>query len=142
MSEKNMRVKIKHDKKSHRLPEMSVGDRVLCQNVRTKKWDRSGEVSEVGTHRQYIVRMDGSARLSSRNRRHLQKIPHSRGTPTSTNPIESVREEDEGGDSTMESPPDLPDQVLQHQVLEPPPRRSTRVTKNKKPLTFSEEFGY
>ena len=142
MSEKNTRIKLRHDKNSHTLPELTVGDKVLCQNVKTKKWDRSGEISEVGTHRQYTVRMDGSARLSSRNRRHLQKISYSQGTPTSTNPVESLAEQDEEGDSTAESPPNLSDQASLQQVKEPTLRRSARSTKNKKPLTFSEEFGY
>ena len=139
MSEKNMKIKFKHDQSSCALPELSVGDKVLCQNNKTKKWDRSGEISEIGAHRQYTVRMDGSARLSSRNRRHLQKISHRQGIITSTNPVAPPAECDE---TTVETPPETSGQALPPQVTEPILRRSTRSTKNKKPVTFSEEFGY
>ena len=53
---------------------LAKGDTVLCQNVRTKKWDRSSAIVEVGDYRQYLVKMDGSGRISLRNRRHLQKL--------------------------------------------------------------------
>ena len=33
------------------------GDNVLCQNVRTKKWDRPGVIVEVGDYHQYLVKM-------------------------------------------------------------------------------------
>ncbi|KAK8381385.1 hypothetical protein O3P69_018454 [Scylla paramamosain] len=42
------------------------------QNQMTKVWDRSGVVAEALPHRQYTVRLDGSGRLSLRNRRHLR----------------------------------------------------------------------
>ena len=38
------------------------------------RWDRSGVVVEVGTHDDYNVRLDGSGRLSKRNRTHLRPV--------------------------------------------------------------------
>ena len=40
----------------------------------TKKWDRSGIIVEYRGNRQYLVRLDGSGRLSLRNRRFLKPI--------------------------------------------------------------------
>ena len=74
MSQRNDEMKQKYDEHAKPLSELSKGDKVLCQNTRSKKWDRSGVIMEVGKFRQYTVKMDGSGRLSHRNRRHLQKI--------------------------------------------------------------------
>ena len=140
MSERNAKIKAKHDVNSHIHPELVVGDEVLCQNVKTKKWDRSGVVFEVGAHRQYTIKMDGSSRLSTRNRRHLQKTTQIRDVPTPTNPIPSLEESTTEQGSMAEAPKETV-----HQRTDQPPtqvtlRRSTRTTK--RPTTFSEEFGY
>ena len=74
MSSTNQSIKTKYDTQSRQLKPLVVGDEVRCQNVRTKKWDRTGVVLEVKGHRQYTIRMDGSGRMSLRNRRHLQKV--------------------------------------------------------------------
>ena len=74
MSISNEVRKQKYDTASKPLKPLAVGDKVLCQNTRTNKWDRSGSVVEIGKFRQYQVMLDGSGRLSTRNRRHLQKI--------------------------------------------------------------------
>ena len=49
-----------------------VGTTVLCQNTKNKKWDRMGTIVEVLSFRQYHVRMEGSGRVSLRNRIHLR----------------------------------------------------------------------
>ena len=62
---------------SHDLKPLVVGDPVRVQNQHgphSKKWDRTGVIMQVGEHDQYIVRMDGSRRLTLRNRRYLRKI--------------------------------------------------------------------
>ena len=60
------------------LPPLVVGDMVRIQNQTTTrkiKWDKTGTVVEVLPNRQYSVMVSGSRRLTSRNRRHLRKIP-------------------------------------------------------------------
>ena len=74
MSDRNATVKARYDKNAKVLKELKVGDAVLCQNERSKRWDKSGTVVEVKKNRQYMVRMTGSGRVSKQNRRHLQKI--------------------------------------------------------------------
>ena len=58
------------------LPPLKEGDRVFVQNQRGShptKWDSSGLVMDVGKHDQYAVKIDGSGRLTTRNRRFLRK---------------------------------------------------------------------
>ena len=74
LSVSNKLTKSKYDVQAREKETLVKGDNVLCQNVRTKKWDRSGVIVEVGDYRQYLVKMDGSGRISLRNRRHLQKL--------------------------------------------------------------------
>ena len=58
---------------SHYAP-LSIGERVFLQNQQGNhptKWDRSGTVMESTGHDQYRVKVDGSGRLTLRNRRFL-----------------------------------------------------------------------
>ncbi len=62
---------------SRDLPPLIVGDRVSIQNQtghRPTKWERTGSVVEVRDHNKYVIRVDGSGRLTIRNRRFLRKL--------------------------------------------------------------------
>ena len=57
------------------LRPLYVGSRCLLQNqsgTHPRKWDRSGVIIEVLPHDQYVVRVDGSRRLTQRNRKFLR----------------------------------------------------------------------
>ena len=59
------------------LPPLSKGDNVLVQNQlgnSPKRWERRGRVVDVLPHRQYQVLLDGSRRLTLRNRQFLRKF--------------------------------------------------------------------
>jgi len=59
-----------------RLPPLAVGDQVRIQNqvgLHPRKWDHTGVVVEVRQFDQYVVRVDGSGRVTLRNRRFLRK---------------------------------------------------------------------
>ena len=59
------------------LQPLKVGAVVQIQNQagpRSKKWEKSGVVTEVLQHQQYNVRVDGSGRVTLRNRRFLKPI--------------------------------------------------------------------
>lgn len=61
---------------TRRLPPLTVGDTVHIQNqigLYPRKWDKSGVVVEVRQFDQYLVRVDGSGRLTLRNRKFLRK---------------------------------------------------------------------
>ena len=70
------------------LAPLSLGDKVFLQNQHgshPKKWDKSGTVVELGNYDQYWVKVDGSGRLTLRNRRFLRKfVPPS---PTIGDPL-------------------------------------------------------
>ena len=63
--------------RSHRkLPKLSIGNRVFVQNqngTHPTKWDGSGVIVECNNHDQYLVKMDGTGRLSLRNRKFLRQ---------------------------------------------------------------------
>ena len=64
------------DKGTRDLPKLKTGDRVFIQNQHgphPTKLDASGIIMEVGHHNQYTVKVDGSGRLTTRNRRFLRK---------------------------------------------------------------------
>ena len=57
------------------LTPLHIGDRVLIQNQRgphPTKWDKSGMIVDVKPYDQYLVKVDGSGRLTTRNRRFLR----------------------------------------------------------------------
>ena len=61
---------------TQRLPPLTVGDTVRVQNqtgLHPRKWDKTGRVIEVRQYDQYVIRMDGSGRVTLRNRKFLRK---------------------------------------------------------------------
>ena len=73
----------RHQKTSERLnehtldlPPLVIGDCVRIQNQHgphPTKWDRTGVVVEVRQYDQYVIRVDGSGRVTLRNRKFLRK---------------------------------------------------------------------
>ena len=62
---------------THALKPLQVGDIVRIQNQtgsHPNKWDKTGTVVQVGQNDQYIVKVDGSWRLTLRNRKFLRKM--------------------------------------------------------------------
>ena len=58
------------------LPPLKVGDTVRIQNQTGQhptKWDKTGIVIEVRQFDQYVIRVDGSGRVTLRNRKFLRK---------------------------------------------------------------------
>ena len=59
------------------LVPLSIGDRCYVQNQTgnyPKRWDRSGTIVDTLGHDSYLVKIDGSGRLSKRNRRFLRRF--------------------------------------------------------------------
>ena len=60
---------------TRRLPPLKVGDYVRIQNQTgrfPKKWDKTGIIIEVKQFDQYVVKVDGSGRITLRNRKFLR----------------------------------------------------------------------
>ena len=61
---------------TRRLPPLVIGDLVRIQNQtgpHPTKWDKTGQVIEVRQFDQYVIRVDGSGRITIRNRKFLRK---------------------------------------------------------------------
>ena len=61
---------------TQRLPPLKVGDLVRIQNQVgnfPRRWDKTGRIVEVKQHDQYVVGVDGSGRVTLRNRKFLRK---------------------------------------------------------------------
>ena len=79
---------------SKALPSLEVGHRVAIQNQtgsKPTKWDRTGTVLEVRDFDKYIVKVDGSGRLTLRNRRFLKKVYQDRGMFTPIPPLRKTK---------------------------------------------------
>ena len=155
MTEISERSKERYDEHARSLQQLDIGNRVRCQNVRSKKWDRTGTVMEYHGHRQYTIKIDGSRRPSLRNRRHLTKIVESipeapecisgknSDTAATNNHSSTTTNNNETPNATEEITPIQPlpspntspqkEPTTSHYV-----RRSSRTTK--KPSWYHEEF--
>ncbi|KAK7088249.1 hypothetical protein V1264_022185 [Littorina saxatilis] len=63
--------------RTKRLPPLKVGDYVRVQNQvgpHPLKWDKTGTVIEVRQFDQYVVKVDGSGRVTLRNRRDITSV--------------------------------------------------------------------
>ena len=66
------RVEARYNSRATDLPVLQVGARVAVQDQDTKRWDRYGQITEVGKNRRYLIKMT-SGRVLSRNRRHIRR---------------------------------------------------------------------
>ena len=74
------------------LPPLAVGEHVRIQNQigpNPTKWDKTGQVIEVRQFDQYVIRLDGSGRVTLRNRKFLRKFE-----PVNPGPEKSVIDSD------------------------------------------------
>jgi hypothetical protein len=78
---------------SRELIPLMVGDKVLIQNQvrssgRPNKWDRQGVIMATKNFDQYLVKVDGTGRLTLRNRRFLRKFGQI-DTPVHPDPLKA-----------------------------------------------------
>ena len=92
LAKRHIREKEKWQEHTKSLPDLRVGDHVFLQNLtgnHPKRWERTGTIVEVRQFHQYVVKIDGSGRLTLRNRQHLRKyVPFSK--PTRDEIVESL----------------------------------------------------
>ena len=93
LAKRHTREHEKWEEHTRALPPLKVGDAVFIQNLTgnyPKRWERTGVVVEVRQFHQYVVRVDGSGRISLRNRQHLRRYtpfrPALTGSPQSPLP--------------------------------------------------------
>jgi hypothetical protein len=78
-----------YSKSAHTLQPLTTQTAVTIQM--SGKWDKSGRIVQVLPHRQYRIRVDGSGRLTLRNRRFLRTAPSHTAGPTPTPSTVSAR---------------------------------------------------
>ena len=81
VSQRNLKLSEKYNLTAHSLCSLELGDIVAVQN-KQKRWTKTGIIVEKLDNRQYRVRMDGSGRITLRNRRFLRKVSPSVRQPT------------------------------------------------------------
>ena len=89
LSRRNARLIEQYNKTTHNLCPLQKGQIVTLQRPTTRRWDTTGQVVETLPNHQYRVRVDGSGRITLRNRRFLRKLE----TPTTPPPIPSTEPE-------------------------------------------------
>ena len=72
LTQSMMKDKDTYDIHAKQLPYLRTGNHVLIQDPVTKRWDRSGIIMERYPYRQYLIKINGSGRMTRRNRRHLK----------------------------------------------------------------------
>ena len=83
---RNNKITDQYNQHSKTLPPLHIGDSVTIQNPVNRRWDTSGKVVEILPDRQYRIQVNGSRRITLRNRRFLRK-----GKPINENfPIPSA----------------------------------------------------
>ena len=120
-----------YNKGAKQLPPLDVGDRVRIQNqttTRPTKWDRTGVITATLGNRKYEIMMDGSRRLTTRNRRHLRRIPGGKTVPETEKHRggEEEDEDDEDDDGYQSDPSPSPSLSTSPVPSGPPPIETTR----------------
>ena len=120
----------RYNQRTKSLQPLRVGNRCFIQNQtgqHKRRWDRSGLVVEVLPHDKYLIKVDGSNRLTIRNRRFLRLLKNASTTisdavhpgqptswkewrPSSSNSHPNITESNDVIDiDTTGEPPLLPD---------------------------------
>ena len=77
LDKRHTREREKWQEHTHALPSLKIGDHIYLQNLvgnHPRRWERTGTVVEVRQFHQYVVKIDGSSRVTLRNRQHLRKF--------------------------------------------------------------------
>ena len=74
LAKRNAKLIEDYDRTAHTLPPLNVGTYVALQDPHNRRWNRTGRIVEALADRQYRVRVDGSGRITLRNRRFLKLI--------------------------------------------------------------------
>ena len=102
----------KYNDTARELPELSVSDHVAVQNQSgnyPKRWDKTGKIVETLPYRQYKVKMDGSGRVTLRNRKFLRQI-----VPVCSTPKVPDILSDHLNTSSLSNTPDVKTPIVHH----------------------------
>ena len=77
LAKRHNREQEKWDEKTRSLKPLEIGDHVYIQNLTGNnplRWEKTGVIVEIKQFHQYIVKVDGTGRVTLRNRRHLRRF--------------------------------------------------------------------
>ena len=77
MAKRHAREREKWSKHTRELKDLEIGDHVYLQNLSGNnplRWERTGIVVEAKPFQQYCIKIDGSGRVTLRNRKNLRKF--------------------------------------------------------------------
>ncbi|XP_021351985.1 uncharacterized protein K02A2.6-like [Mizuhopecten yessoensis] len=155
---RHMRESERWSEHTKRLSPLAVGDHVRIQNQvgpHPLKWDKTGIITEVRQFDQYVVRVDGSGRVTLRNRKFLRKyipvvtpparytidnqigLSHRTTSPTSNAPDTVVGEESNPPRKDTSPPPSTP---LTTRTIQRSPRSSSDVDHPSPPFGIRDIF--
>ena len=131
---RHMKIAKRLTEHTKQLGPLRVGDRVWVQNQTGPhpiRWEKTGTVIEVKQHDQYVVRIDGSGRVTLRNRKFLRSYVPVRQTGIPT-PLDDMRR-------LGLPPPITKSPLVQETSFAPPPDSSqtTLITPPSAPITPS-----
>ena len=75
LRKRHVQMKERLNEHTQNLPPLKLGQRVYVQNQLgnfPKKWDKTGVIVEQKPYQQYVVRLDGSRRVTLRNRKFIR----------------------------------------------------------------------
>ena len=120
----DIREREKWDEKTRNLKPLEIGDNVYIQNLAGNnplRWERTGVVVEAKPFHQYTVKVDGTGRVTLRNRRHLRKFtPYINQTQTKCIPLSYNKLPVEGPSITPQNPPYNAPQHSEEKNMEAP----------------------
>ena len=73
LHKRNAKLIKRYNRHTHNLCPLQTGDTVTIQNPLNHRWNTTGKIISVLPERQYKIRVDGSRRITLRNRRFLKK---------------------------------------------------------------------
>ena len=153
MAKRHMRNEQFYNQHSRPLRELEVGDFIQMQNQDghyPRRWTKTGRVVEKCGNRKYQIRVDGSNRVTTRNRRFLRKIypvvdgPHcstSKTSNPSTNfeaPLQQLHEDAMEVDVRTPSEPNEESMEVDEAISLPPRQPSGR--RVRAPLSLSPQM--
>ena len=77
LAKRHAREREKWSANTKELKDLQIGDHVYLQNLQGNnplRWERTGVIVEIKPFQQYTVKIDGSGRVTLRNRKHLRKF--------------------------------------------------------------------
>ena len=116
-------------KGSRPLRPLRVGEHVFLQNQHgshPNKWDRSGVVMEALGHEQYCVKVDGTGRITNRNRRFLRAFQPATLTIGTRAPVPQLRRLE--APSSLSTPDAHPPGSPETRRAQPEPERHAQDT--------------